>query len=222
MAQVPRCPMVMPQSILGELTEIANNWRPLAYVWHAYFTVATLSVIWRLRPTRRFTGVVLALPLLSAGALAWSTANLFSGTTFALSGTALVYVAARLPLGHINIAPWWMVIPGTAMFLFGWVYPHFLESTTPIQYLNAAPTGLVPCPTLSIVIGATLVLDGLQSLRWSLVLGIMGLLYGAVGVLYLSVGIDLLLFLGAMTLIAAMLFKISIPSKQENPSSWRL
>ncbi len=199
--------MPSAQSILDNLTEVANNWQALALAWHIYFAIVALAVISGLRPSRRVASLILALPVLSVSALSWSNAMAFTGTTFALSGAILVYVAMRLRSGHIEIAPWWMVVPGAAMFLFGWAYPHFLEGGKAFQYLYAAPTGLVPCPTLSIVIGATLILNGLRSLAWTLVLIAMGLFYGAFGVLYVSVGLDLVLFLGALILSAQILYE---------------
>lgn len=56
----------------------------------------------------------------------------------------------------------------------------------------------MPCPTLSIVIGLSLVVGGLDSRAWTLLLGISGLFYGLFGVLRLGVTIDLVLFLGAL------------------------
>jgi hypothetical protein len=84
------------------------------------------------------------------------------------------------------------------MFGFGWVYPHFLEDSTPIVYLYAAATGLIPCPTLSIVIGLTLLLGGLRSRPWCLVLTIVGLFYGTFGAGQLGVNIDWVLLFGAL------------------------
>ena len=94
------------------------------------------------------------------------------------------------------------MIAGAALLIFGWVYPHFLETSSPLTYLYAAPTGLIPCPTLSITIGFALILGGLDSRLWSWVLGAFGLFYGAFGALRLGVTIDLVLLLGSIALIA--------------------
>jgi hypothetical protein len=98
-----------------------------------------------------------------------------------------------------------MVVPGLVLFTFGWLYPHFLETNSLVPYLYAAPTGLVPCPTLSIIIGSTLVVDGLSSRAWCITLGAAGIFYGVFGVLRLGVTIDGLLMLGALVLIGASL-----------------
>lgn len=35
------------------------------------------------------------------------------------------------------------------MLAIGWIYPHFLDGPA-VDYLHAAPVGLVPCPTLAV------------------------------------------------------------------------
>jgi len=84
------------------------------------------------------------------------------------------------------------------MIVFGWVYPHFLDNAGPMAYLYSAPTGLIPCPTLSVVIGFTLVLGGLRSRAWCVALSAVGLFYGAFGAGRLGVNIDWILFVGSL------------------------
>lgn len=67
------------------------------------------------------------------------------------------------------------------------------------DWLYAAPTGIIPCPTLSIVIGFTLILGGLRSRSWCLVLTTVGLFYGFFGAVRLGVKIDGILLLGALS-----------------------
>jgi hypothetical protein len=86
------------------------------------------------------------------------------------------------------------------------VYPHFLHTRTWAEYIYAAPLGLIPCPTLSAVIGATLILGLLQSKAWSLAVALAGLLYGVIGVFRLGVGLDVALIAGA-TILAAGAFR---------------
>ena len=96
------------------------------------------------------------------------------------------------------------------MFIFGWVYPHFPDRGTGLSYVYSAPTGLIPCPTLAITIGLTLILDGLRSRGWSLALGAAGLFYGGVGAFVLGVTMDLVLLLGAALLVGTIII----------PKSW--
>ena len=83
------------------------------------------------------------------------------------------------------------------MIAFGWTYPHFLNVANPLEYFYAAPTGIIPCPTLSIIIGFTLALGGLRSRSWCLVLAAVGFYYGFFGALWLGVKVDWILLLAA-------------------------
>ena len=98
------------------------------------------------------------------------------------------------------------------MFSFGWVYPLFLESPSLLTYLYAAPTGLIPCPTLSIVIGLTVILSGLGSRLFSLLLGVSGVFYGIFGSARLGVMIDLVLLAGALLILFLALSNKQIPA----------
>jgi hypothetical protein len=196
--------MPAPESILNGLSTIANQWWLLATAWHAYFAVLIVGLILGVRPSKRVAGVLLALPLLSVSILAWTAANPFNGALLCLVGLALIVLAFRLPHERIQIAPSWMVVAGALMFAFGWVYPHFLDTFPPAAYLVAAPTGLVPCPTLSIVIGLALIVGGLDSRLWTSVLAGTGLFYGLFGALRLGVSIDIVLLLGALAALAVV------------------
>ncbi len=197
--------MPAPDQILAGLSRLANDWPFLAIAWHLYYAAIALLLVLGARPSRRFTGIVLAIPLLSVGSLAWATRNPFNGAFFAVSAIVLIMLAAKLPGERIRIAQTWMVMIGTFMFLFGWVYPHFLTTASPLAYLYAAPTGLIPCPTLSATIGIALVANGIGSPTWMRVLGGTGLFYGLFGAGRLGVWIDTALLLGAITILIASL-----------------
>lgn len=197
--------MPNPEQILDGLGEIANEWQIVAMLWHVYFGALVIGLIAGRRPTKRTAGILLALPLFSVSILAWSFANPFNGTVFALAGLTLTLIAVRLPDERIQIASLGWIVAGGFLFLFGWVYPHFLVTPTFVPYLYAAPTGLVPCPTLSIVIGLALVVGGLESRAWSLVLGLTAAFYGLFGAVRLGVTIDYVLLFGALLIIAVAL-----------------
>lgn len=197
--------MPTPIEILEGLSEITQRWRWLAVLWHAYYGVLIAGLLIGVRPSKPIAGMLLAIPLFSVSVLAWMTANPFNGTAFALLGLALIGLALRLPRESIAIGPAWTGIIGAAMIVFGWVYPHFLEVSTPAEYLYAAPTGLIPCPTLSMTIGLALVLGGFDARAWSLVLGATGVFYEAFGAFRLGVTIDLVLLGGALALVVAAL-----------------
>jgi hypothetical protein len=155
------------------------------------------------------------MPLLSVSFFAWIHNNPFNGVVFLLSAIALALVGLRLPNEKVQSAPTCGLIFGILMVIFGWIYPHFLESGSWINYLYAAPTGLIPCPTLSITIGFALLANGISSRLWSILLAMIGLFYGVFGAFRLGVHIDIGLFLGALILfILAFTFK-QLPSKQD-------
>jgi hypothetical protein len=87
------------------------------------------------------------------------------------------------------------------MVLFGLVYPHFLGAASFLTYLYAAPVGIVPCPTLSVLVGFSIILGSMGSRSWGLLLGAAGIFYGAFGALRLGVTFDWALFLGAVVLL---------------------
>lgn len=199
----------MPSSdqILAGLKEIVNSWQTAAIMWHLYFTIIIAGLITGVRLLKRDFGILLALPLLSVSIIAWLSLNPFNGIVFALLGVLLIYISFKMPREPIDIAPAWPLIPGILMVIFGWIYPHFLETTSWWSYLYAAPTGLIPCPTLSIVIGFTLIVNKLGSPAYSVTLGLAGLLYGLLGVFKLGVTIDCILLLGALLIIAFALLR---------------
>jgi hypothetical protein len=177
----------------------------LAIFWHLYLGAFVIGLVLGWRPSKRIYGILLSIPLFSVSGLAWSSMNPFNGALFAIVGLILLVLALRMPDEQIQVGPTWAVAAGMFMFLFGWVYPHFLDTTSFITYLYAAPTGLIPCPTLSILIGFGLLVEGLDSRPWSLVLGGTGIFYALFGALRLGVAIDLVLLVGALLLILVAL-----------------
>ena len=86
------------------------------------------------------------------------------------------------------------------MLTFGWTYPHFLAADRWTTYLYAAPLGLIPCPTLSALIGVALILGRFESTLWPATLGLFGIAYGVIGVVRLGVAVDAALLSGAAVL----------------------
>jgi hypothetical protein len=104
------------------------------------------------------------VPLASVSAFAWPAHNPFNGALFALLSAALIAEAAAARDGRrASGGARWSRHLGLARIAFGWVYPHFLLDRQVAMYLFAAPLGLIPCPTLSAVIGIALCVDGLRN-----------------------------------------------------------
>ncbi len=193
-----------PEGIISSLTELANEWRLAAVFWHLYFAVFIGALIFGVRPSKRIAGLLLALPFLPVSVLAFTILNPVNGIGFAVVGILLVYASVKMPKEQVQIAPWWALITGAFIFVFGWIYPYFLDASSPYSLLYSSPVGVIPCPTLSIGIGLALIMNSLNSRKVSLILGIAGVVYGLTGFAMLGVTIDLVLLFGAIvTLIFA-------------------
>lgn len=193
--------MPTPEEILAGLETIASEAVAVAIAWHVAIAAAGVALYVGWRPTRRTAAVLLGLPAASVAVLALVFDNPFNGFVFALLAAALV--ALGLGVERRPVRPTgsrWPLVAGAAMIAFAWGYPHFLESRPAIAYLWAAPVGLIPCPTLSLMIGLALLGGGLGSRAWSLVLASAGAFYGIFGAAYLGVSIDLVLLAGALAL----------------------
>ena len=183
--------------ILAGLSATANDWRVLAIVWHLFVAGLIVAISTRQRVRNRVIASLLVLPLLSVCVLAWMSGNRFNAVIFFALSLVLLAAVRRLPSEPVTLASTTWVSTGALLIAFGWVYPHFLAAKHWTIYLVAAPTGLLPCPTLATLIGFTLMLDGLRSSPWRTTLVIAGIIYGVVGVLWLGVAIDVGLLAGA-------------------------
>lgn len=194
--------MPTAEEILAGLTRIANRAFPLAVGWHLAIGVAVVALLIGWRPSRRAAALLVALPVASVSALAFASGNPFNGGIFALVFAILIAAALRFDVEPVEAGPRWAIVAGGMLVAFGAFYPHFLEGRRPLAYLYGAPVGLLPCPTLSLVVGFTLVAGGFSSRAWILVLVSSGVFYGALGSGQLGVTLDLVLFAGSLFLLA--------------------
>ena len=202
--------MPTADQILNGLWEIANIWKIVSILWHIYFGAFVVVLAMGVRPSKRIAGLLLGLPLLSVSVFAWLSSNPFNGAVFAVVGIVLLLIAAKLKRDSVQVTSLWSLIPGALLFAFGWIYPHFLNTSSYLPYLYAAPVGIIPCPTLILGIGAMLVLDNLGSRSLSIILGIAGLLYGIMGVAYLHIMPDWALIFGAALILIYSTKRIKI------------
>jgi hypothetical protein len=195
----------MPASItiLAGLTAIANEWWLLAVFWHLHVAVLLLAMVVRRDLSNRLLSALLVLPLVSVSALSWAAGNPFNGAVIAMLALALSTIAHRLSPAPIKIASWPWVVSGATLVGFGWTYPHFLSTAHWPVYLIAAPLGLLPCPTLSMVSGLTLMVSGFRSTAWTLILTSACFAYAMIGVFRLQVTMDVFLLAGAVMLAAS-------------------
>jgi hypothetical protein len=193
---------VMPSSeeILDGLTTIANAWWLLSLAWHLAFGILALLVLAGSRPSKPLMALMLATLVVSVSALAWIAGNPFNGVVFAILAVALVGIGLSLPRDPITVGSGPLLVFGTVLVVFGWTYPHFLEANSWTSYLYAAPLGLVPCPTLSMLVGVSLIVGGFESKAWANTVAAAALSYGVIGVFTLGVAIDVVVLAGAMVL----------------------
>lgn len=205
--------MPSPADILKTLSSISNEWTTLAFTWHILLAVTIAAILLGWRPSQKKGATALILPLLSVSGLAWSHGNPFNAAVFLLFAILLAVLGSRQPSVPIVPAPAWAAVIGALLIVFGWIYPHFLEGGSWLRYLYAAPTGLIPCPTLSFMVGFTLLARGFSSRAFSLSLGILGVFYGAFGAFRLGVTIDVVLLAGSIFLMALALTSMPAASK---------
>jgi hypothetical protein len=197
--------MPTPSGILDNLTAIANQALALAVVWHvlAGGVIAALFLGWR--PSARLAAVLVAAPALTVSVLAFAYGNPFNGAAFAVLVLLLLALASRAGAGRVPGGDGWAPWIGAALVAYALVYPHFLGSHSAALYLVAAPVGLVPCPTLSVMIGFTLLAgEGLTD-GWRTTLFAFGVFYALFGIVRLGVWLDAGLLIGAVTLVVARL-----------------
>ena len=189
------------------LKSLSTKFFPLAVIWHILFLIGIVALLAGWRPTRRQAGVVLTLPFLSVSVLALVTGNILNGLMFAALFLVLLILSAHMP--EEKVATGWNIFAfsGVIMIAFGWLYPQFLFSKTLLPYLYGAPTGIVPSPTLCLVIGFTLLFNALESRAWSLVLGFFGLFYGLFGAIGLGISLDYGLVAGSLILILVKIIR---------------
>jgi hypothetical protein len=188
--------MPTPSTILALLGSASHGAMGLAIAWHAIVAWALLALLAGWHPGKRTGALLLVAPLLSVAAVSIAYASPFNAVVFGAGVVALVILALRAPEEPATLRSRPYVALGAAMLVFGWVYPHFLADLPRAVYLYAAPLGVVPCATLSLVIGFVL-LANVGDRAWVTTLAALGVFYGLFGVAVLHVWIDVALILGA-------------------------
>ena len=195
----------MPSSaeILAGLQRLANEAYAYAVLWHVVVACALVLLALRWRPSPRAAGLWSTVPLVSVSAWSWASGNPFNGLLFALAAIVLGLLARRAPTAVPRPRQeTWSAALGGALVAFAWTYPHFLDGHAWYAYLYAAPMGVIPCPTLALVVGLALIGNGPAGRVWTATLAAVATFYGLFGVVRLGVAIDVVLLVGALGLFA--------------------
>jgi hypothetical protein len=198
--------MLTKEEILAGLTAIANQYSNIAIAWHVIILIIIAALFAGWKPVNSLMILLLGSLLMSVSVFASMQANFFNATVFALLVIMSIYVTLRSGNGNITGDRSWVDISGLILIIFGLIYPEFLKSGSSIEYTYASPTGLIPCPTLSVLTGFALLYKGFRSQTWSMTIGISGMFYGLFGVIYLGMHIDWVLVVGAGLLLMNTLF----------------
>ncbi len=188
--------------ILRGLTSIANQWQPVAIAWHVILALSILAISVGWRPSARAAAYALISPLLSVMLAALAFANVFNATMFAVLSLGLAAVARRFSSEPVRTPSPPSFAAAAFLVASASVYPHFLETDRWTEYVYAAPLGIVPCPTLLLVTGVSIMCDQFRSRAWMFTLAAAALVYGAMGVFVLGVTLDLVLLGAAFAAIA--------------------
>jgi hypothetical protein len=194
--------MPSSEAILNMAFALANEWRWVAIVWHVAFVTAAIMALGGARVSQRTAALILTLPIISVSLLAWSAGNPFNGLVFMVLVQLMAGLATTLGPRPIAVdSAFRNRAVGGALVIFGLSYPHFLIADSWLVYLYAAPFGLIPCPTIAVVSGASLILGSFGSRAWAIVVSVVALAYGIIGVVALHVWIDTFLIAGGLLLL---------------------
>ena len=191
--------MPTPDEVLAGPTAIANRWFVVAVAWHLVVGLWLVGASRRWRPSPRLSGLVLTAPPLCVSVLAWASGSRFDAVTFLVLAAVLALISLKSNRAEVQRQPWASAV-AALLIGFAWLYPHFLQGWPQITYVIAAPMGLLPAPTLALVMGFSLLGYGPSSRAWPLTLAFAGFFYGAFGVLRLGVFSDVALIVGALGL----------------------
>jgi hypothetical protein len=211
--------MPSPERVLTELAALASLARGLALLWH----LAMLLVLWALwtgrwRPSRRLAAMLSAAPVATAAILAAAVKNPFNAAVLGLTAVALLAFGARLSTRRVEWSAPWAASLGAAAVAYALVYPHFIPGGLELAVF-LAPVGVIPCPSLALVLGLGLLGDGFGSKAWSAVAVVVGLFYALFGILRLGVWLDVGLLVAAISLAVLKLAPRLRPHGTPHPAT---
>lgn len=191
--------MPSPRQILEQLTRLATEGRTLGLLWHVVVLAALAFVVARKWEGRASLAVATVFPMFTASLVAFATGNWVNGLVLDLGALTMIVISRKFAGTLIEIGRPIPFTIGVATLLYALFYTHF----TPIRSWTdvwMTPIGVLPCPTMALVIGLGLMAGGFRSRAWSLTAAVLGLGYSLFGVFVLKVQWDLGLFAAAVVM----------------------
>ncbi|MGE5180636.1 MAG: hypothetical protein ACM31C_01175 [Acidobacteriota bacterium] len=191
----------MPTSsaIIELTTRMAQELTWLGLAWHVGILMVVASLLTAWRPSQRAGAWLLVGPPLSVGLAAIAYASPFNALAFLLLALVLGFAARRRDVAPVAGTPRWAIALGILLIAYGFVYPHFLPVAIAIF---ASPIGVVPCPTLAVLAGFTLVAGGFGSRAIPAALTAWTAFYALFGIFVLDVPLDVGLLVATAGLAA--------------------
>jgi len=201
------------EEILQLARTVASELSELAIAWHVVILVAAIALLRRKRLSPRYAVPLLVAPALSVFIVSTIYNSWFNAVSFGLLALVLTIGAFKRDGPWRIRGPTWMLILGTALVAFGFCYPHFTAGAW-YRSVYAAPIGLVPCPTLAILSGFTLLVGGHESRAVPAVLAVWTAFYAVYGILKLGVALDVGLLAGMIGLVV-----LAVQNRRSSTSS---
>jgi hypothetical protein len=183
--------------ILTSLEFLANKYFWLAMVWHIIILIVVIFSTYSKKPNAKIYFGTCGLLFLSVSMMAAMVTNIFNLIVFL--ALALVFIKKSVTTASSQlylIQPVVNRILSYILILSGLIYPHFLGPEM-LMYIVAAPVGIIPCPTLLVTSGITLMFS-MPNKKLTYLLAGANIFYGMIGVFFLGVTLDVLLLLTAI------------------------
>lgn len=191
--------------ILNYINSVAGKYPILSIALHLMVIALTILLFIPAFKQKRFMfNGVLALLCTSVAVIASINGNYFNGGFFViLLGFVFIEFFRRrneIETVFFGRHTWGENVKNAfcfAMILLGLLYPHFVN-VSPVLFIFLSPLGIIPCPTLTVVMGLLNLFYPRVSKGVYTAATLMALFYGITGVFLLQVYMDIPLMLIAL------------------------
>lgn len=185
--------MPTPEHILRSLEYLANNYMAIGVMWHVIIILLLTFYIPRKQVSSRLYYGVPALLFLSVSLLALTILNFFNALVY--FGLSVLFLRKSIITGDYRFEinkSFIFRLSAFTLILSGLIYPHFIDANL-LVYIIASPTGVIPCPTLLLASGISLLFVHRDHKSVFYILIAVNLIFGFIGIFVLGVYIDILL-----------------------------